>query len=157
MNDELIIALIEKFNAGSVAELEYNDERTHLVLRKESALGKKALHTEALHTEVVRHEHKEDFHSTSSTPVHAEAKHISGAELITSPIVATFYASAGPDAPPFVSVGTILKAGSTFCILEAMKMMNHLEAEYDCEILSIKAKSGDLVEFGQTLFEVKRL
>jgi acetyl-CoA carboxylase biotin carboxyl carrier protein len=78
-------------------------------------------------------------------------------ELITSPIVATFYAASGPDAPPFVEKGGRVKAGETLCILEAMKMMNHLEAEFDCEILSIKAASGDLVEYGQALFEVKRL
>jgi acetyl-CoA carboxylase biotin carboxyl carrier protein len=56
-----------------------------------------------------------------------------------------------------VKVGSKVKAGDTLCILEAMKMMNHLEAEFDCEILAVKASNGDLVEYGQTLFEVKRL
>jgi acetyl-CoA carboxylase biotin carboxyl carrier protein len=90
-------------------------------------------------------------------PVNAPRETGTGGEAITSPIVATFYASAGPDAPAFVSVGSKVKAGDTLCILEAMKMMNHLEAEFDCEILSAKALNGDLVEYGQTLFEVKRL
>jgi acetyl-CoA carboxylase biotin carboxyl carrier protein len=71
--------------------------------------------------------------------------------------VATFYAAPGPDAPAFVRPGSVVKAGDTLWILEAMKMMNHLEAEFDCEILSVKAANGDLVEYGQTLFEVKRL
>jgi acetyl-CoA carboxylase biotin carboxyl carrier protein len=78
-------------------------------------------------------------------------------EAITSPIVATFYASSSPDAPPFVTVGSKVKSGETLCILEAMKMMNKLEAEFHCEILAIKAKSGDMVEYGQPLFTVKRL
>jgi acetyl-CoA carboxylase biotin carboxyl carrier protein len=71
--------------------------------------------------------------------------------------VATFYAAPGPDAPAFVKAGSKVKAGDTLCILEAMKMMNHLEAEFDCEVLAVKAASGDLVEYGQALFEVKRL
>ncbi len=71
--------------------------------------------------------------------------------------MATFYRSSSPDAPPFVEVGTKVKAGQTLCILEAMKMMNHLEAEFDYEILAVKAENGDMVEYGQALFEVKRL
>ncbi|MDR2021188.1 MAG: acetyl-CoA carboxylase biotin carboxyl carrier protein subunit, partial [Treponema sp.] len=78
-------------------------------------------------------------------------------ETITSPIVATFYAAPGPDTPPFVRPGSKVKAGDSLCILEAMKMMNHLEAEFDCEILSVLAGTGDLVEYDQALFEVKRL
>jgi acetyl-CoA carboxylase biotin carboxyl carrier protein len=70
--------------------------------------------------------------------------------------VATFYASAGPDSPVFACKGDKVKKGQTLCILEAMKMMNHLKAEFDCEILGIKVSSGDLVEYGQALFEVKK-
>jgi len=77
-------------------------------------------------------------------------------EKINSPIVATFYSSPSPDAPPFVKIGAKVKAGQTLCILEAMKMMNHLEAEFDCEILQVHASSGELVEYGQELFTVKR-
>jgi acetyl-CoA carboxylase biotin carboxyl carrier protein len=77
--------------------------------------------------------------------------------VITSPIVATFYASAAPDDPPFVKVGSRVSQGETLCILEAMKMMNRLEAEFDCEIHAVKAASGTLVEYGQALFEVKRV
>jgi acetyl-CoA carboxylase biotin carboxyl carrier protein len=90
-------------------------------------------------------------------PAQAPAQSDATTEKIISPIVATFYSAAGPDSPPFVAVGDKVKAGATLCILEAMKMMNHLEAEFDCEILAIKAATSDLVEYGQTLFEVKRL
>ena len=78
-------------------------------------------------------------------------------EVIVSPIVATFYASAGPEKKPFVEEGSRVKAGDTLCILEAMKMMNHLEAEFDCEIIRTDVKTGDLVEYGQALFRVRRL
>jgi len=112
--------------------------------------------------------HADSGHGTSSSapaadhavhlglPVNAGSPAATG-EIITSPIVATFYRSSSPDAPLFVEVGTKVKAGQTLCILEAMKMMNHLEAEFDCEILAVKAENGDMVEYGQALFEVKRL
>jgi acetyl-CoA carboxylase biotin carboxyl carrier protein len=77
--------------------------------------------------------------------------------MITSPIVATFYSAPSPDAPPFVKPGTKVKVGQTLCILEAMKMMNHLEAEFNCEIIETHVASGDLVEYGQNLFTVKKL
>jgi acetyl-CoA carboxylase biotin carboxyl carrier protein len=70
--------------------------------------------------------------------------------------VATFYASPSPDAPAFVKPGTKVKKGQTLCILEAMKMMNHLEAEFDCEIIAVHANTSDLVEYGQELFTVKK-
>jgi acetyl-CoA carboxylase biotin carboxyl carrier protein len=67
-----------------------------------------------------------------------------------------FYGSSEPDAPPFVKAGSVVKAGQILCAIEAMKMMNKLEAEFDCEIVSVKASNGEMVEYGQPLFEVKR-
>lgn len=76
---------------------------------------------------------------------------------ITSPIIGTFYRSPGPDSPVFVTEGCSVKKGDSLCIIEAMKVMNRLEAEFNCEILSIEAKNGDLVEYGQELFRVRPL
>lgn len=76
--------------------------------------------------------------------------------VITSPIVGTFYLTPAPDAPPYVTEGSVVEPGSPICTIEAMKMMNQLEAEYACEIVSIRAQHGAMVEFGQPLFEVKR-
>lgn len=161
MNDELIIALVEKFNAGSAAELEYKDEKRHLVLRKESALGRTSAPLPGAHPDkamLPAHvtAHPQELHHITAHTEPSNKPNAQG-EIVTSPIVATFYASASPDAPSFVSVGSKVKQGATLCILEAMKMMNQLEAEFDCEILSIQVKSGDFVEYGQALFEVKRL
>jgi len=78
-------------------------------------------------------------------------------EIITSPMVGTFYASPSPDAPPFVQAGDKVKAGQTLCILEAMKIMNELDAEYDCEILEILVEDGEAVEYDKPLFVVKKL
>ena len=115
----------------------------------------KILALKAAHA-AVRPKHTPPSPAATGTGGAAAPTGVPGAEAVTSPIVATFYASPSPDAPPFVSVGSKVKKGETLCVLEAMKMMNKLEAEFDCKIVSIKAKSGDLVEFGQTLFEVMR-
>ncbi|MDD3218851.1 MAG: acetyl-CoA carboxylase biotin carboxyl carrier protein [Lachnospiraceae bacterium] len=77
--------------------------------------------------------------------------------FITSPIVGTFYSAAAPDVPAFVKVGDIIKAGRTVCILEAMKMMNEIDCEYDCEIEAILVSNEQKVEYGQPLFRVKKL
>lgn len=76
---------------------------------------------------------------------------------ISAPLVGTFYRSPAPDAPSFVEVGSKVKVGDTLCILEAMKIMNELEAEYDCEVLEILHEAGTLAEFGTPLFKVKRI
>ena len=76
---------------------------------------------------------------------------------ITSPIVGTFYSAAAPDVPAFVRVGDHVKSGQTVCILEAMKLMNEIQCEYDCEIEAILVSNEQKVEYGQPLFRVKKL
>jgi acetyl-CoA carboxylase biotin carboxyl carrier protein len=161
MTDKLLLTLIEKFDAASIAELDFNNGTSHLVLRKAEAFARPAVSggaavfaNAAAPTDAAG--------PPADAPVHLGLPGNAGGggaagETITSPIVATFYTAPGPDAPPFVRPGSIVKSGDSLCILEAMKMMNHLEAEFDCEILAVKASSGDLVEYGQVLFEVKRL
>jgi acetyl-CoA carboxylase biotin carboxyl carrier protein len=78
-------------------------------------------------------------------------------ELIASPMVGTFYAAPSPDSPPFVKVGDTVRKGQTLCILEAMKIMNELEAEFDCKILEVLVEDGEPVEYDKPLFRVERL
>ena len=75
---------------------------------------------------------------------------------ITSPMVGTFYRAAAPDEDPFVEVGNIIKVGQTICILEAMKLMNEIESEFNAEIVEILVENGTPVEFGQVLMRVKQ-
>lgn len=77
--------------------------------------------------------------------------------FITSPIVGTFYSAAAPDVPAFVKVGDQVKAGQTVCILEAMKLMNEIQSDYDCEIEAVLVSNEQKVEYGQPLFRVKKL
>ena len=75
---------------------------------------------------------------------------------ITSPMVGTFYRAAAPGEDPFVEVGNNIKVGQTICILEAMKLMNEIESEFNAEIVEILVENGTPVEFGQVLMRVKQ-
>lgn len=77
--------------------------------------------------------------------------------FITSPIVGTFYSASAPDIPAYVRVGDRVKRGQTVCILEAMKLMNEIQCEWDCEIEAVLVSNEQKVEYGQPLFRVKRL
>lgn len=76
-------------------------------------------------------------------------------KVITSPMVGTFYGSPSPDAPAFVGVGSQIKADSVVCIIEAMKVMNEIQAEVTGTVVECLVASGTSVEFGQPLFRVK--
>ena len=99
--------------------------------------------------------------ATVAAPVAAPANPAAaedGLELavVTAPIVGTFYRSPSPDAPSFVEVGTRVKQGQTLCIIEAMKLMNEIEAEHDGEVVKIYVENGQPVQYGDRLFAFKR-
>jgi acetyl-CoA carboxylase biotin carboxyl carrier protein len=74
---------------------------------------------------------------------------------VQSPMVGTFYRAPAPEAPPYVAVGTRVSKGQTLCILEAMKLMNELEAEVEGIVKEILVQNGDPVEYGQALFRIE--
>jgi acetyl-CoA carboxylase biotin carboxyl carrier protein len=78
-----------------------------------------------------------------------------GEHVITAPMVGTFYAAPSPGAKPFVEIGDEIKVGQVLCVIEAMKMMNQIEADKAGRIASIMARNGDPVEFGQPLFVIE--
>ncbi len=88
-----------------------------------------------------------------AAPISSE---VSG-ESIKSPMVGTFYSAPAPGAEAFVKVGTVVKKGQTVAIIEAMKIMNEIEAEFDCRILEILLEDGQPVEFDMPLFMVEKV
>ncbi len=88
-------------------------------------------------------------------PGSAAPKPKSNEHVITAPMVGTFYASPSPGAKAFVEIGDEIKVGQVLCIIEAMKMMNQIEADKSGRVASIMARNGDPVEFGQPLFVVE--
>jgi len=75
--------------------------------------------------------------------------------VVKSPIVGTFYRSSEPDAAPFVEIGSAVKKGQVLCIIEAMKLMNEIQAESSGEVVKIYVENGQAVEYGQPLFGIK--
>lgn len=75
--------------------------------------------------------------------------------IVTSPMVGTFYIKPSPNSDPYVEVGKQVKKGDVLCIVEAMKLMNEIESEYDGEIAEIYVKDGEAVEYGKPLFRIK--
>lgn len=76
-------------------------------------------------------------------------------KIITSPMVGTFYNSASPKEEPFVKIGDKIKKGDVLCIVEAMKLMNEIESEFDGEIVEICVTNESMVEYGTPLFKIK--
>jgi acetyl-CoA carboxylase biotin carboxyl carrier protein len=92
--------------------------------------------------------------AAGSAPAEAEKEQ---GEVIASPIVGTFYAAPAPDAANYVAVGQVVEKGEVLCIVEAMKLMNEIEAEYRCKIVRICKSNAEPVEYGDQLFIVEKL
>jgi acetyl-CoA carboxylase biotin carboxyl carrier protein len=94
--------------------------------------------------------------AASPTPAPAPAPLIEEPEGVTvkAPMVGTFYRAGGPDAPSYVEVGQTVKVGDTLCIIEAMKLMNEIEAEVAGTVKSILVENGQAVEYGQAMFVI---
>ena len=89
-----------------------------------------------------------------SKPIMVKNEQTAIGDVVTSPIVGTFYRSPSPEKDPFVKVGDNIKVGDVLCIVEAMKMMNEIKSEFDGKISSIDVEDGSPVEFGQKIITV---
>ncbi|WP_410514695.1 acetyl-CoA carboxylase biotin carboxyl carrier protein [Paenibacillus sp. BR2-3] len=156
-----LIKLLDQ--TSSVHELEIESEGMKLAIRKPDrpeAEGTVVQATPYVHPFTPSHQPQspQQVHPVSEASA-APQPPASPAEgllhKIVSPMVGTFYSSASPELPLFVKVGDRVTEKSTVCIIEAMKLMNELEAEIKGEIVSVLAENGQLVEYGQPLFLVK--
>lgn len=146
LND--IKQIVELFSKSNVDRLEIDHDGFAL------RLGKKK---EAVAAAPVEYVQTVPAVQAAPAPQEAPTAESQGLKEVTSPIVGTFYRAPNPNSEPFVSVGSKVKAGQTLCIVEAMKLMNEIQADYSCEIVEIVVENGEGVEFGQPLFKVKPL
>ncbi|KKO52081.1 acetyl-CoA carboxylase biotin carboxyl carrier protein [Paenibacillus sp. DMB20] len=154
--------LIELVDQTSVQELEIENEGTRLSIKKPSApevVQLQAPPQAYIPAPQVLPQAVQPNAAASQPAQTAEAPAPSGAasslHQIVSPMVGTFYRSPSPEAAPFVSVGDKVDEKTTVCIIEAMKLMNELDADVKGEIVEVLAQNGQLVEFGQPLFLVR--
>lgn len=95
--------------------------------------------------------------AVASAAAPAPAQAAETGDTVNSPIVGTFYRAPAPDAAPYVEVGQVVEKGQVLCIVEAMKLMNEIEAEFRCKIVKICKENAQPVEFGDPLFVVEKL
>ena len=152
MNLDEIKELIRVFGRSKLGKLKVKDGEFEIAMKREGG------EVVVANTPVVSAPAVSIAETTTNVNenVETEIKDISG-DVITSPMVGTFYAAPSPDSPAFVSVGDTVRKGQTLCILEAMKIMNELEADYDCKILEILVQDGEPVEYDMPLFRVEKL
>ena len=100
-------------------------------------------------------ESKKQSETVTDTSAPSEAASDQSGNLVTSPLVGTFYAAPSQDLPPYVQVGDKVKKGQVLAIVEAMKLMNEIESEFDGTVKAILVKNGDLVEFDQPMFVIE--
>lgn len=164
MTDEFIYEIMEKFNSSNIVDLDLAHSNEHIALRKKEAFvpgagvapvmaAPSAPSSTATAPEVMAEETKPAVQKEA--PQIPEAK--PEGETLKSPIVGTFYRAPSPDSPAYAEKGTKIKKGEPVCIIEAMKMMNTLNADYDFEVLDVLVENGDLVEYDQPLFVIKKL
>lgn len=156
--------LIKLVDQTSVQELEIENEGARLFIRKPGKTEVVNVHAAPL--QQVYQPSAQSVQQvaantvTENVPAQTEQVPVSNAtdsnlHKIVSPMVGTFYQASSPDAAPFVSVGDKVREKTVVCIIEAMKLMNELEAEVKGEIVEVLVENGQLVEFGQPLFLVK--
>ncbi len=147
--------LMELLEESGIAEIEVKEGEESIKLTKPGSqyvqTPQQIISTPA--SNVVQEANKQQDSDKKDNNENVEEK-IDG-EVITSPMVGTFYRSASPDSKPFVEKGQKVKKGDTLCILEAMKMMNQVNAETGGTIIDIMVDDAEPVEFGQPLFVIK--
>ncbi len=137
-----LIGLLERRN---VHEFEYEDETRRLRIVR-GAAGRLVAAPEAAFAP----------QPAAAPTAAAPAKDDTSVAFVTSPFVGTFYRSPSPDAPTFVEVGSTVREGQTLCIVEAMKLMNEIEADCSGTVVEVLTDNGKSVEFGQKLFKIRK-
>ena len=137
--------LLRTLDRGGVTEFEYEDERFRI------RIGRGTPRASSSSAPLATTSFDAPPSSVPSPPREDERN----VAYVTSPFVGTFYRAPSPDAPMFADVGSSIKPGQTLCIVEAMKLMNEIEADVAGTILEVLVENGKSVEFGQKLFKVR--
>lgn len=156
MDFNAIANLMKQMDQSDLALLEIQSEGMHIKMQKNLVEPMvKGVQETVTNVTTSQLEIKPEVKAVTMTEEKAETKQeISNFKEITSPIVGTFYEALGPDKPVLAKVGDKVKKGQTLCIIEAMKLMNEIESDYDGEIIEVLVKNDQMVEYGQPLFKI---
>lgn len=154
--------LLKAFNDSKATELEIKDADGEKIVIKQATEKNTYITPAALSPIPAVKSESAEVAVAHPVPQTAEASVPAAADIaaddakvISSPMVGVFYAAPSPDAEPYVSVGSVVKKGDVLCLIEAMKLMNEVQAEQSGEIVKICVENGQVVEYGQPLFLIK--
>ena len=150
MKLEDLIVLIEATGKNDIDKFVYETGDEKIVIRKNAKQNftvpqPPAAELPALKSTVV----------TAATEVSDSLMHLESENVVTSPLVGTFYSAPTPEAPPFVRVGDTVRKGQVLAIIEAMKLMNEIESEFDGVVEAVLVNNESVVEYGQPLFRIR--
>lgn len=152
MDMKQIKSLLQEFDASSLSKMKITQDAFSIEFEKNCGVVMAPMAAAPVSVASAPVAAPAAIEASASTQVPA----ISG-DMILSPMVGTFYAAPSPDSAPFVKAGDRVKKGQVIAVLEAMKIMNELEAEFDCEIVSVLVSDAQAVEYDMPLFAVKKL
>ena len=137
MEFENLLTLIKTVSDSELTEFSYEENGSSIHLKKKKETVVVAGNTRLKESDIVQQKSDEPE-----------------GQIVKSPLVGTFYAAPSEDAEPFVSVGDQVKKGQTLAIVEAMKLMNEIESDFDGKVAEIYVENGQAVEYGQPLFRI---
>ena len=149
MEFENLITLIREVSSSELTDFSMKDGDFKISMGKRQ---KKMIVTSQEGTAVVS---SKKFISAEDVKTSEEEKTVISGNQVKAPLVGTYYSASAPDAEPFVQIGDTVKKGQTLGIIEAMKLMNEIESEYDGVVEDILVENGQMVEYGQVLFVIK--
>lgn len=151
MEFENLLRLVDAVSKSEVTELKYEDNGVKIQLRKKT----KAVSAEKIAISGISEKSPQIQVSQIPEAENPDVEDTDDCHVIRSPLVGTFYATPSEEAEAFVSVGSTVKKGQTLGIVEAMKLMNEIESEFDGVVEEILVKNQDAVEYGQPLFRIR--
>lgn len=149
MEFENLITLIREVSSSELTDFSMKDGDFKISMGKRE---KKMIVTSQEGTAVVS---SKKFISAEDVKTSEEEKTVISGNQVKAPLVGTYYSASAPNAEPFVQIGDTVKKGQTLGIIEAMKLMNEIESEYDGVVEDILVENGQMVEYGQVLFVIK--
>lgn len=147
--------LLDFMTSHGLEEFEYEHAGVRIRLKKAGVSSNAASRTGATPQPVPAPAQAAEPHSGTAAAPSSPETVTEELHTIKSPIVGTFYAAASPGAPPFVKAGDLIQAGQVVCIIEAMKLMNEIEADVSGELVRALVENGQPVEYGQGLFAIR--
>ena len=146
--------LIDLVEASDISELELTEGEEKVKISRQNNMGASLTPTNYVQQQIRPPLNQQPQAQTDTLEDKIDTSPTENKNIITSPMVGTFYRSASPDSAPFIDIGSTVKKGETLCIIEAMKILNEIESDKEGTISKILIENGQPVEFGQPLFEI---